>query len=701
MNASTRSADLSGPPSAISNLNYSSWIKILGLKIFYFLCILLALGTPILSLWKLCFLLGATLILITGTIRLQASRILYTVLTVILLISTKSFLPAPEIEEGNNLFLPVDGLRTKTPDILPPLISSFLTDVFYKQYPPENWCSPKTNYCWRNPHVAPTIEGFAFSSDSAFHKPKYSRRVDSIEFHDVASFRGGFVNRLSLNWADKKSDMKRDDMPYFVMYELPPGLTGSSLCWKGDVLWEKDSQDFKHILHESMECQELSANNTGKKVFGVSIWVESPLAMKLELSPPLQISFIIKTILSIISVIGILALTVRVRFNALFAPVVIILLTIVAIPGDTLVGFEDYQAYEGSNDGLTHESYAHSILIPLLNGDFKEAVRGGEDVFFFTPGLRYFKVPARMVFGDTQLGELIPLLLLPLAVFCLLRVVFPVFGASFLLFTFIFVTSFHRLHNGWTLRGYSIYAVEGFAEVLGYGFFLFGMALLVKYRTDKTEKFYQAGFWANLLFALAIFVRPNLVVASALVLCYNAWSLIRDERVKDFLFISCGFSPFFLMFLHNLVYGDVYALMLSYSGSSSITNFSDAVRLTRGVTPGGYLEAFKAAVLNMPDNEMLQKVTIHLARWVEDRWWRAYFFLLCFLPLIPFKWVSFPLRSLSLAALGLHAMLFLTQPDGRMALLAWMINSIIGFAIITRFFSFAAGKLAKFKEIKS
>ena len=99
MNASTRSTDLSGPPSAISNLNYSSWIKILGLKIFYFLCILLALGTPILSLWKLCFLLGATLILITGTIRLQASRILYTVLTVILLISTKSFLPAPEIEE--------------------------------------------------------------------------------------------------------------------------------------------------------------------------------------------------------------------------------------------------------------------------------------------------------------------------------------------------------------------------------------------------------------------------------------------------------------------------------------------------------------------------------------------------------------------------------------------------------------------------
>ncbi len=701
MNDSTRSADLSAPPPAISDLNYSSWIKILGLKFFYFLCILLALGTPILSLWKLCFLLGATLILITGTIRLQTSRTFYAVLIVILLIPTKSFLPAPGIEEGNNLFLPVDGLRTTTPDTLPPPISRFLTDAFYKQYPPENWCSPAAAYCWRNPFIAPAIEGFAFSSDSAFKKAKYSRRVDSIDFHDVASFRGGFVNRSPLNWADNQSEMKRDNMPYFVMYELSPEVTGSSLCWKGDVFWENDSQDFQHIPHKSIGCREITVGDVGKKVFGVSIWVDSPLAMKLELSSRLQISFIIKQILSIISVIGILALTVRVRFNALLAPVAIILLTIAAIPGETLVAFEDYRAYEGANDGLTHESLAHTTLIHLLDGDFKEALKGGENAFYATPGLRYFKVPARMIFGDTQLGELLPLLLLPLAVFCLLRVVFPVWGASLLLLTFIFIISSHHLHNGWTLRAYTHYAVRGLAEVLGYGFFLFGMALLIKYRTDKTEKFYQTGFLANFLFALAIFVRPNLVVASALVLCYNAWNLIYGGRVKDFLFISCGFSPFFLMFLHNWVYGDVYAFTLSYSGSSSFSNYSDAVRLTRGVTPGEYLEAFKAAVLNMPDNETLQKVTGHLARWVENRWWRASFFMLCFLPLLPLKWVSFPLRALSLAALGLHTLLFLTHPDGRYALLAWMINSIIGFAIITRFFSFAAGKLAKLKEIKN
>jgi hypothetical protein len=440
-----------------------------------------------------------------------------------------------------------------------------------------------------------------------------------------------------------------------------------------------------------MECREITIGDISKKVFGVSIWVDSPLAMKLKLSSPLQISSITKQIVSILSVIGILVLTVRIRFSLLLGPVAIIALTSAAIPGETLVGFENYQAYEGGNDGLTHENLAHITLINFLDGDFKEALRGGEDVFYCTPGFRYFKALARIIFGDTQLGELLPLILLPLALFFLLRVFFPIWGASLLLFTFLFVTSSHHMHNGWTLRAYTHYAVIGFAEVLGYGLLLLGTALLLKHHANYSQKFYQTGILANLLLALSIIVRPNLVLGAGLFLCYNAWSLINNRRVKDFLIISCGFLPFFLVSLHNWVYGDFISINYADKGIDAVVNYG-------GVGPWDYLGALKAVFSNNPGSSLvLQKVTTHLALWVENRWWRAGFFMLCFLPLFPVKWASFPLRSLCFVSLGLHTVLLITIPEGRYAYLAWMISSIIGFTLITQLFSFAVDKLAMLK----
>ena len=57
----------------------------------------------------------------------------------------------------------------------------------------------------------------------------------------------------------------------------------------------------------------------------------------------------------------------------------------------------------------------------LLVGDVVRALEGLEPVFYFTPGSRYLRTVEHLIFGETYLGYVSLLLLLPFLVFCLFR----------------------------------------------------------------------------------------------------------------------------------------------------------------------------------------------------------------------------------------------------------------------------------------
>ena len=135
------------------------------------------------------------------------------------------------------------------------------------------------HYCWKNfnpmenrfKSVA-TNEIFAFSTDWSFQKIKYSRIVSHINFTGLKSARIGAINNLNYNffWPEK-FDLVRENIPFFVMYEIPKDLIGSSICWKGNLFWEQDNDQYLRKLNENYDCIKIIESHMGKIFYGVSM----------------------------------------------------------------------------------------------------------------------------------------------------------------------------------------------------------------------------------------------------------------------------------------------------------------------------------------------------------------------------------------------------------------------------------------------
>ena len=168
--------------------------------------------------------------------------------------------------------------------------------------------------------------------------------------------------------------------------------------------------------------------------------------------------------------------------------------------------------FDGGDDGLFYDGVGRIILQRLLSGDIAGFLQGGENVFYYGgPGLRYFRALEHIVFGESYLGYLTLVLLLPFLVYGLLRRFLP--GrwplASAIIFTAIPVGALF----GTTFFQYAQWAGRGFADPAAYILFTAGLLVLVR----ATGKF-PAAFSAALLFALAIFMKPIVAPAAAVLL---------------------------------------------------------------------------------------------------------------------------------------------------------------------------------------
>ena len=102
-------------------------------------------------------------------------------------------------------------------------------------------------------------------------------------------------------------------------------------------------------------------------------------------------------------------------------PVTLVALTLVLVLFIDAQFIGGFRPLDSGDDGLTYEGFARRIVRHLLSGDFVAALKGEENVFYFSPGLRYFRALERFVFGDTFLGYLSMILAFPLLVFALFR----------------------------------------------------------------------------------------------------------------------------------------------------------------------------------------------------------------------------------------------------------------------------------------
>ena len=572
-------------------------------------------GLPVNDLFLYGLLLVVTVLAFAGSVSADARRWAGAIVLAAVVVAGHVLFPAPRIEEGFNLFLPVE--RGTPPSALPEDVLRGLTQQFNRQYPPENRCDDQSRGCWR-PERGPMMDGFAFSADAIYDRAEFSRRVTGIGFSDPAWLRIGAINELIYNWPDNQSDIKRFErdrkslnvldrfrvtFPLFIVYRFPADFTGSDLCWRGIVFWEKPVGGFETLAHGDFACRALRSEDAGKRIFAASVLRDAQLAMTLRATWNVQLRRAFELGLTLAGVLGISLLLIRVQRRRLSLPVVLIGLTaaVTFFTDNHFIG--GFRPMDGGDDGYTYEGYARAIVRNLLSGNFIAALRGEESVYYFTPGFRYFRALERFIFGDTFLGYFSAILLLPFLLLMLARRFMPSRWALGLVL--LFVATPAGILFGSSLTDYLTAASRGYGDPFAFVLLLAGFVLIVPAKPDARAKSCSALFGAFLL-AMTTFCRPNLLLASAMMMLCASFFAMRTKEWTRLAALFAGFATLAVSLLHNYAFGN------------SLILFSDNVNQpqTLLMPPLDYLRAaLDMATLNFR-SEYVSRAFAQLGRWL-------------------------------------------------------------------------------------
>ena len=524
-----------------------------------------AVGLPINNLYAYGLLAAAALVVFTGLVATSPARWLAAIVLALAMLALHVVVPSPRIEEGHNAFL-IDQRGGALEQGLPRDAFRRMAEQFAAAYPPAKRCRQGDVACWGAAGLKD--QTFAFAADGVFDRPAYSRRVTGIDFDNPIWLRLGFINDLSVNFLGRDGELerlRRDRrslaifgrwrllLPYFVMYRFPADFTGGRLCWRGEVLWEGASEQFDRLDNLDWGCRVLQADDIGRRIFGVSIKPDAALAMSLDAPWSVKARRALDAAVTAVGVIGILLLLARWRPRRAVPPLLLIgcaLIVVVLIDAPFIGGFRPLDA---GDDGLTFSGLARQMLHDLVNGNIAGVLQGGENVFFFAPGMRYVRMIEYLIFGDTFLGYLAVMLVLPLIVHALSA---RFLGANWgIVFTFGFVAIPVGVLFGSSYLQYVVWAARGFSDPLAATCFLAALVLVAGRTGSSFDDGAAAAFFGALLMAIAVVIRPNLAPGVAVILGGVGLAALRLWQFPRLIALCVGFLPVIFPLWHNWYFG--------------------------------------------------------------------------------------------------------------------------------------------------
>ena len=651
---------------------------------------LLLLGLPISETWRMIVLLGGIILLIHSNIRFEKKRILCSIGIIVLILIIKSILPGAGIEEGHNIFIYLkegETLQKALPaEVFEEWKKSF--DSLYSSEPGKVYTKQNTvPYTWRWSWSNATHNRvFAYSSDSIWRPARYSRQVDTISFKSLREFRGGFANDLKYNWW--KGDLDRGKMPFFAMYEFTAQSVGCKLHWKGTIFWERTDGSFEKVTHRDVSAKIISSEDVGHKAYILFLpKLSDKLFLHLELNRKLLAGCVAGNVLSIVGVLSLFILMTRIKWRPYFIALCLISVAMVLIYLSLLISSvklgATYLPHGGGDDGLLHESHGRNMARMAMSGDLKESLKGLEKVYWFTPGMRYFRAVEKTLFGDTNLGYTAFLACMPWLIYLIIN---HLCGSGWaLLSSFIFLFAPLTFSFG----QYIYFAFLGYAEPLGSGLFFAGLFLFLKSQPrwggNRSPLF---AFVGGICLAGSMFVRPNFAIAVPLLGSFFVFASWRSRDFKIMLSAIAGLGFALWMPLHNYIYGHQFILISASRGLAlplNPTTYIQAVyELFSGNWDGQHLvQSYKQIWGWFFTLHGLPPMLITLA---------VLFTILRLLTLIVTTFVAFrpkrnPFNILVLAwvALAAHVpMLFVFIPAFRYAMLAWDLCAIVTIAVIAQ-----------------
>lgn len=650
----------------------------------------LILGIPINDFWRFLLLTMAVMVVCFGTVRLEPLRWLIALAIALTVVVVDWLFPGPRIEEGHNVYIPVGASLQLFERDLPPEAHRVMLEIFDRAYLKEGVQLPGSAEWWSYPQFQRpgrfAEQAFAPSADALWGRPKYSRTVDAVDFGSQNQVRLDVINSKWFNFYQKRGPhfpdnfnttarIERSVMPFFVMVEINQTVVGGAVCWRGDVLWEQESGQFSLKRNIERSCADVAPQDVGKRVFALAIAPDAPRDFALQPNLQQRLFLWFKLLLRSVGLLLVLYSLVRidapVQLLLPAAAVAATLLTTLLYWPDLVFGF---RTHDGGNDGLTHELLGFGISQAAAHGDFWNALRGGEAVFFYMPGLRYFRAVEDFLFGSSGFGIVLCTMFIPIFLFFLLRRLLPLRWSMALTIIFLFIPIFERF--GFAQFLYVREMWKGFPEPIGYAAFLGALALIAHYIPTKMGAAPDAPmptFWVGLAMALSIAMRPNLAIAAVLVLAMLGLWLLMKRRLVTLAGLAVGFAPILLIPWHNWYFGGEIVLLTSSAFDPSNLHTS----------PMSYVAALEEMLRVEFAGPNLTQVLSQLGKW--NSWTDFYRLLPLLVALLVVVQGSYAiyLRAIALVAASLQAGLFFYDNSGRYAYLAWLLVFVV-FLVVVR-----------------
>jgi len=641
-------------------------------------------GLPINSVGTYALLVVLAVLIFTGELRVQRHAWLAALAIVLVTLAGQAWLSPSRLDEGHNVFLPNSPTLERG---LPAQVYAKLAQGFDAQYPPAKRCTKEVDGCWVTQGFPD--RAFAFSADGVLHRSPMSRAVTGIDFSDPVWLRLGFINEGRYNWYPM-SDVQRTQrdrrfwmglhrwhltMPWYEAIRLPAAYVGGELCWRGEVMWEGEGERF--ALLPTQGCRAIELADSGRYIFGIAIKPDT-LAMQLTPPWPMRLMLWAQRALWLVAAFGLTATLVRVNARRAALPLLFIALAVAVIAVDDGSFLGGVRPFDGGDDGLFYDGVSRVIVQKLLAGDIWGAFEGGEKVFYYGgPGLRYFRALEHVLFGESYLGYLSLILLLPILVWRLFRRFLPDLWP--LALTLLFIAVPLGLLFGTSFANYVKWAARGYADPAAYLFFIAGLGVLVGARAGPSANFLPALFGA-LLLVLGITMKPIVAPAAAVLLSGCGLAALAQQQWLRLVGLCMGTLPVFWMALHNWVFGHVFVLFSA--------NSADANLLV--MPPSTYLTALRQ--LFAFDFSGLARIVLQVAGWLSgpaETYWTiplnaAGVAIAAWVVLRGWQFDTW-LRLIGAAALAQHSVAFFYNAAvGRYHFLSWFLTLLVVAVFVQR-----------------
>ena len=643
----------------------------------------------------------------------------FAVLSIILILILIKFLNNNlYFHEGNNILILNEKSKLFYQKNLPANMFNFLKAEF-DFYDKNSKCSADNSACWRSfdpfeesKNASPYYSKYSPSMSIHFQNNKYSRKIKDLKIDNLKTAKITEINNLKYNyfWLDK-FDVVRENMPFFVMIEIPKFLEGSKICWKGNIFWQKNNFNFEHLKNDHYSCSNIESKDLNKKIYAISLGQsvtnehlnylygnnyintndkldnflkKNEINFQIEKKFSLIIYELFLSFANILIIFIFISLIFQFNYKIYFYTFLSTSLFLFLSFYSNQDLYYGFTVLTGGNDGLVYNSYANNMFYHLKNFNLQNFFLGAENIFYFPSSLRYFLSIFKIFFSEATYGYLTIGYTLSLIV---LMIFIKIYGFKFGIF-FAFLVICTRLLEGY---GASIIKMlkhinESDAEPFAITIFLICLYMFILLYENKNKKNNFANFILGFLSFITISLRPNFLPTVFLLVLIHIFYLNKSHSNKQIFYTLFGLSFIFLIPLHNLYYGKELVLL----SSGHIHN--------TGASIGTYILAFWDIInLNFNDSGNISRILMQIKRWIRpsELHYAIFFISLFFI----FLSNSFYFKVISILALSQHAVLLVFEPSGRYSYLAWFLNIIVILFFIQNLVKYFYSKKYSYKKI--